>query len=337
MQIDVDALLAPVSDDSPAGVDLGEHNDRLEIDDIFQSVLRPDFDGDEPNWRDVTRNVIDLLGRSRDLWLAVYLCRAGARLGDLEQVAGGARLLAGMLQQWDLVYPALEDVGVRGRSSRCAELSQRRAFLSALEAIPLVSDPRNGSFALADLEQLVGEGEGSNVGFARLMQADGKAKLGESLAWLEAISEAIGQCDAAFREHGGPEAAGPDFKPLFESLNRMKKAARAFAGVESAAADDQGEGQDGEAGAQIAPAAASAAPVGAIGSIRSREDVVRAMEAICAYYARYEPASPVPLALKRAQAWVTLDFLTVLADIAPDSLSDARRVLMQSESRSEDD
>ena len=51
----------------------------------------------------------------------------------------------------------------------------------------------------------------------------------------------------------------------------------------------------------------------------------------CAYYARHEPASPVPLALKRARAWVTLDFLTVLQDIAPDSLSDARRVLMRSE------
>lgn len=328
MQIDVEALLAPVPGDAPAGIDLSDDNDRLAIDDVFESVQRPDFDGDEPNWRAITDEVIGLLGRSKDLWLAVYLCRAGARLGDLEQVAGGSRVLAGLLREWDHVFPTLEDVGAQGRKSRCAELGQRRAFLSALEAAPLVSDARHGSFSLADLERFAAEGEAADVGFSRIMAADGKEKLADSLVSIEAISAAIGECDAIFRDRTQSTADRPDFGPLHDTLRRMKRAIAPFLGeAAAAAAGGDAVSAEPEPGESAAPAAGAAAP----GAIRSREDVIKAIDAVCAYYARHEPASPVPLALKRARAWVNLDFLTVLRDIAPDSLNDARRVLMQSE------
>ena len=336
MQIDVDALLAPVSEETPAGVDLSDDNDRLAIDDLFESVQRPDFDGEEPNWRATTEEVVGLLRKSKDLWLAVYLCRAGAKLGDLEQISGGAAVLAGLLDMWDTVYPALEDVGTQGRKSRCSELSQRRSFLTALEAVPLLNDSRHGAFAVADLERFRGEAEGetSNVGFARIMQADGKERLAESLAHLETISSAIRRCDATFTARAESSADRPDFAPLFQSLRRMQKAIAGFVEVEGG----KTEAREDDAMTDESSAAPDAgAPTGAVGAIRSREDVVRALQAICAYYARHEPASPVPLALRRAQAWVNLDFLTVLQDIAPDSLTDARRVLMQSERRSDDD
>jgi type VI secretion system protein ImpA len=52
------------------------------------------------------------------------------------------------------------------------------------------------------------------------------------------------------------------------------------------------------------------------------------LDSITDYYARREPGSPVPLVLRRARDWVTLDFLSVLEDIAPNSLEEARRVLV---------
>jgi type VI secretion system protein ImpA len=326
MQLDVDALLAPVPGDAPCGIDLADDNDRLAIDDIFESVQRQDFDGEDPNWRALTDELVAMFGRSKDLWLAVYLCRAGARLGDLEQVAGGLRVLAGLLAEWNFVFPTLEDVGAQGRKSRVAELTQRRSFLTALEAIPLINDSRHGAFTAADLEQFAGEAEVSNVGFSRVMQADGKDRLAESVAHLETAVEAVGRCDAAFKANAST-VDQPDFALLLTSLRRMQRAAGAFVGKPA----DAGGGGEASTAEEVAVASGAPAGGGAVGAIRTRDDVVKALDAICAYYARHEPASPVPLALKRARAWVNLDFLTVLRDIAPDSLSDARRVLMQSE------
>src|SRR4029077_15276883 len=55
--------------------------------------------------------------------------------------------------------------------------------------------------------------------------------------------------------------------------------------------------QNGEGAAQGGGGDAAAGAGGAFlrGDLRSREDVVRALDAICAYYSRHEPSSPVPL------------------------------------------
>jgi type VI secretion system protein ImpA len=50
------------------------------------------------------------------------------------------------------------------------------------------------------------------------------------------------------------------------------------------------------------------------------------MDAVANYFRSNEPNSPVPLLLERAKRWVTMDFLAVLADIAPDAMEQARRV-----------
>jgi len=67
--------------------------------------------------------------------------------------------------------------------------------------------------------------------------------------------------------------------------------------------------------------------------------VVRALDAIADYYRRKEPSSPVPVVLKRAREWVSLDFLTILQDIVPNGMDDARRILVfqSDESPSYDD
>lgn len=330
MRIDLEGLLAPISEDSPAGEDLSDDNDRLAIDDLFESVQRDDFSGDEPNWRSVTEEVVGLAKRSRDIWLAVYICRAGAKLGDLEQVAGGAKLLAGLLQDWDAVYPTIEDVGAQGRKSRCSELSQRRAFLKALAGAPLVSDPRHGSFSYADLEGYASP-EDADIGLTRIMEGNGKTQLAASIAHVDEIAEAIRAAEAAFRSHSDSTADWPEFGPLYEMLTGMRRVAAPWLGEDAAKSSGDNSAPDAPAEARPAPAGEPSAP----GSIRSRDDVLRAIDAICGYYARHEPASPVPLALKRARGWVSLDFLSVLQDIAPDSLSDAQRVLMQT--RRDDD
>ena len=77
---------------------------------------------------------------------------------------------------------------------------------------------------------------------------------------------------------------------------------------------------------QPGPGTAPAAVPTMAGDITSRDEVVRLLERICAYYEKYEPSSPVPLLLARAKRLVSKNFIDVLRDIAPDAVAQAEAV-----------
>ena len=52
------------------------------------------------------------------------------------------------------------------------------------------------------------------------------------------------------------------------------------------------------------------------GAIRSREDVVKALDSICEYYRQVEPGSPVPLILRRARKMAKMDFVQAMQELA---------------------
>jgi type VI secretion system protein ImpA len=62
------------------------------------------------------------------------------------------------------------------------------------------------------------------------------------------------------------------------------------------------------------------------GEVTNRDDVVRLLDRICAYYEKYEPSSPIPLLLTRAKRLISKDFIDVLRDIAPDAVAQAEAI-----------
>jgi predicted component of type VI protein secretion system len=150
---------------------------------------------------------------------------------------------------------------------------------------------------------------------------------------LVGIDAAIRRADAVLTANAGDDT-GTNFQPTYVAISEMRKAVLAFT------KDPKSGGESAEGSVEtIDYVGGDAAPSsGAIGAINSREDVHRALDAIMAYYKRKEPSSPVPFALRRARDWVSLDFLSVLEDIAPNSLDEARRVLVngRNDSGSED-
>ena len=58
------------------------------------------------------------------------------------------------------------------------------------------------------------------------------------------------------------------------------------------------------------------------GAIQGREDVIRQLDRICAWYEANEPSSPVPLLLQRAKRLVSKDFLELVRDLSPGGLSE---------------
>jgi type VI secretion system protein ImpA len=57
------------------------------------------------------------------------------------------------------------------------------------------------------------------------------------------------------------------------------------------------------------------------GGISSRDDVLRAIDGITAYYAKHEPASPIPMLLGRCRRLVTMDFIDIVRELVPEAMA----------------
>ncbi len=82
-------------------------------------------------------------------------------------------------------------------------------------------------------------------------------------------------------------------------------------GGESQAANDSVQPTE----AAAAPADGEAAPIAVRGPIRSRQDVVQALDRICEYYDQIEPGSPVPFLLRRAQKLALMNFVEAVQEL----------------------
>ena len=117
------------------------------------------------------------------------------------------------------------------------------------------------------------------------------------------------------REAAGSEAT-PSFDPLSAQLARMGQVLRAQLALRPGRRRGAAAGGD----ARRAPAAAARS----VGVVKSRQDAIRALDAVADFFRRTEPSSPIPLFLERAKRLVSKDFLEVLADIAPEAVAQAR-------------
>ncbi len=337
-EIDLNALLAPVSAQSPTGEDLEYDPDFLAMMQAAEGkperrmgeVLIP---AEDPDWARVRSLAVALLGRSKDLRIAVLLTRALLKTEGLIGLNAGLALVTRLVTDfWDDLHPRLDpDEGLDPsiRVNVLLDLCDRDALLLPLRVAPLIRSRVFGIVTYRDIEI-----------------AEGRAAAPKDLKPLDSatIAGAFQECDldelrevalaaqSAYRESralGEALAARvavvdlPSFEPLTELLSALQHDLLSRLGqreplVDSGASDDPAVGQ---ASAGSPPPAVSAS-----GQINSREDVIRALDRLCDYYTLHEPSSPVPLLLKRARRLVTGDFVEILRDLAPDALPQINKI-----------
>lgn len=324
MALDVATFLAPVPGEDPCGPDLAYDGEREKIEIAFHQSQSIDPTGaavqaDGTDWGSVIVSIGQQFARTKDIWLAVYLCRAGANAGRLEVVETGAETLAILLSQhWDGLHPRIEDGDIGLRKTPCDSLGHQPTMLAPLSRVPLVAHPRLGSFGSADLERIRkgGAADADYATLAAVLAELGDDALGEADARFGKIAAAYRNIDAIFAEKSNGRVT-PDFAAAYEFFTQTRKVVRSF--MKAPAPDPSVADTAAEDGKNAGPSLS--------GAVRSREDVTRVLEIICEYYRQYEPSSPVPLLLERAKAWVALPFLQVLADIAPGAMNEAKGVL----------
>jgi type VI secretion system protein ImpA len=182
----------------------------------------------------------------------------------------------------------------------------------------LVAGPL-GRFSLRELESLAGSAADDAAGTSSDAVRAAFAEMPiENLRELHSSAQegaaALLAIDQTIRSQAGVEA-GPTLDPLiaqFQTLGnllrlRLAEHPKAVAGVDSLSPAEQGE-----------------AGGGPLGAVRSRQDAIRALEAVADYFRKSEPSSPIPLLVDRAKRLVSKDFLEVMADLAPGGLPEAK-------------
>ncbi|WP_010187917.1 ImpA family type VI secretion system protein [Sphingomonas sp. PAMC 26605] len=329
MTIDIEALLAPFGDEAGTGPDLAYDPKRHAIETAFDAPVSIDASGvieDVPvtDWRSVVTAIEEQAKRTKDVWLAVYLARAGARAGRFDWIEAGLDYLAGLVERyWPSVHPQLGEYGFQGRKGACDTLVNYREFVGPLQTAPLFSHPRYGSFSGSDLQRFhrAGDAEDGYGAFRAALAEGGEAELRAIGPRLRGIDSLVRRTDAILVAEGGSES-GTNFAGLYDAIGAVRAAIAAFAPEAPAMSNDSDFVSDG------APSAiADRTTTTAISGVRNRDEVRRALALIVEYYRVHEPCSPVPLLLTRAQAWVEYSFLDVLGDIAPGAVPDVRMLL----------
>jgi len=329
---DLESLLTPLADEAPSGPD-------LEYDADFQTLERtatPKAEraigdsvktAEEPDWDKVSSLGEALLGRSRDLRVAVHLTSAWTRMHGLAGWSDGLALIRGLLENlWDSVHPQLDaedDNDPTARVNAVMPLVDMQGVLGYFRGAPFVQSPRLGRFSLRDLRIANGtlktsaEGDSASPSMTDIeaccLDCPEEQLLDAAQATTTAMEHARA-IDAIFTDRIG--TAGPDLKPLLGEIYELKKfldaevAKRAPAGAADAPADAEGG----------APGAAPAS--GASGRIETAQDVIRRLDEICEYYTRREPSSPIPHLLRRAQRLVGMNFVDLMKELAPGGLSE---------------
>ncbi len=330
MAIALETLLAPVSDDDPAGPDLAYDPQRHAIEQAFDASVSIDASGiveqrADTDWRQVLDTIATLATRTKDLWLAVYFCRAAAESGRLDQVELGVAFVAGLLDRyWDAMHPRLDEYGVEARKSALDALASVSAFAGPLRRIVYADHARLGRITGEDVARFHRGGE-SEEGYgmfrAMLAEAEIRAALTQGAAAIERIEGALHGIDDRLMANAGARNA-TDFSALYEALAAQKIALRSFVPAPiDAETETPAEGDIAAVDAERG----GTQPLG--GTVRNRDDVARVLDLVLDYYRRHEPSSPVPMLVERARGWIGLDFMAVLEDIAPNAIGDAQAIL----------
>jgi type VI secretion system protein ImpA len=363
-QFDVDALLAEISADAPCGEDVSYDVAFLELEQLAKGTAETQVgdhiqESEEPDWQKVYRQSLELLERSRDLRLILYLTTAMLCLEGLSGFRNGLFLLRGVVERyWDHLFPQLDPeddndplermniIGSLSPSPTMMSDQDPLKFITRLMHVPLcrpqdarLPRPSMRHILFATGEITVSEKEAGGLPNLQLIEAAfEQSKIENLMDTDQTISDCLEHLhalDQMLTDRVGA-AAAPNLARLEHLLQQMQAKTRVHL-------EHKGYGTNTSEGGQPQtemdspmnsrpsnsqnPSRSDGTPEKTLsGKVTSNQDVIRALDMIVAYYAHNEPSSPVPLLIKRAKRLVGKSFVDIIKDLSPDAMSQVRQV-----------
>ncbi len=342
----VEKLLKPVSPELPCGPDL---SDAAPFDNLARILKgKPEVEigtvkkpAEPPDWRELKDRSAEYFAQSKHLRVAVMLCGCWLKTGGLAGLRDGLQLIRGLLEQyWVTLYPVLDPTDNNDPTQRLNMLSalnsprgtirpdiqQWLAIVDYLYSAPLCrpkgADPITLDQVIAARKRSENkppaEGESSPSQTGPDIAGIGKAFRAAATSEIEATNTAVAEAVEALTgiDQFLTQTLGAGETISFDELHSVLKEIQAvlkanLPGVAAAAGTEAGE-SGGVAGAAQA---GSSVAISVSGSIRSRDDVVRTLDAICEFYNQVEPSSPVPYLLRRAQKMTMMNFVEAVHEL----------------------
>lgn len=324
----VDKLLQPIPGDDPCGPDLSNDPSYDELTNLAKgkpeveigSVQKP---AEPPDWRELRDKSAEFLGRSKHLNVAVMYGCSRMQTDGLAGFCDGLKLIRGLIeQQWEKLHPRLDPEDNNDPTQRLNILGALTASRGAVGGWLKPMDylysaevcrrpgmpPITFDQLMAARDKLPGAPDASALGSAlNEAGADVIQKIQKSLE--EALEDATGLDQFLTTTLGAGNTIS--FDTLQKGLAELISLIAPYASGGAVATDGTTPAEDG------APAHADqgGATFSIRGDIKSREDVVRVIDTICAYYDQVEPSSPVPYVLRRAQKMVKMNFVEMVHEL----------------------
>nr|BFE92954.1 hypothetical protein GCM10020185_34900 [Pseudomonas brassicacearum subsp. brassicacearum] len=284
-----------------------------------------------PEWRSIQQQSLDLLQRSKDLRITHFLLQSSLALEGLPGMARVLTLISELLKQyWAELHPRLDaeddnDPTVRinalaGLTSDITIRLLRESILARSRTFGAVS--LRAAANASGLQSFPDENLGAEQLAGALLDSDPEQLEITRAALLEARSAAEAIEQQVSDQVGS--AQGVDLGPLKQPLKMALQILGQFApqSGDSALSDpvsDDSAAPTEYASAPSTPRNTSTSTVS--GEINNRDDVLRSLDRILAYYTRHEPSSPLPVLLNRAKNLVHADFAAIVRNLIPDGMS----------------
>jgi type VI secretion system protein ImpA len=339
--LEIESLLQPISPEQPCGPDLQYDEDFIALQNASQGKPEQQYGetiipAESPAWRDMKQLGLALLSRTKDLRAACHVTLALAELDGLAGFCACLKLTRGYVEQyWAEVHPQLDPEDGNDPTERVniiSSLADKTTAIAQILNAPLLQSPVFGAFSMRDVQLARGEvppqGDDPPPEMAAIEAAFIDCDLDSLRATVAAVEQ--GYDDAVAIEEVVTQQVGAANAVSLEMLTHALSTIRDY--LQDKVRLREGEQQVADAAGTEEAAPGSPSPQGVAevtahaGEIRSREDVIRALEKICEYYDRHEPSSPLPILLKRAKRLATKSFMDILEDLAPDGVSQARLI-----------
>lgn len=328
--MDVPLLLTAVSATSPCGEDMEYDAQFLQLErdakgqperSMGDSILP----AEPPEWRSIQQQSLDLLQRSKDLRITHFLLQSTLALQGVAGLAEVLTLIDALLRQyWAELHPRLDadddndpTVRINALTGLTCETNirlLRESILTRSRTFGPVT--LRAALNASGLQSFADEQLGNQQLNAAFLDSDPE----QLQATRDALSAARAACEAIEQQVNDQvgSAQGVDLSALKQPLKQaLQLLNQAVPGTDSSS-DPEAVSEDNAPSVDYAAAPAAPRPSG---DIATRDDVLRSLDKILAYYTRHEPSSPLPVLLNRAKNLVHADFAAIVRNLIPDGMS----------------